>query len=233
MKSEKIVYLIWWLFFGIGMVLILIGAMIGFHVFDYSDKVETTATIVKIDYGNNSDSGTYTYVEYEVSGKTYVAPLNGQSTSWRVGKEIDIYYDKYDVYDIGQKSIDYIVLIVPGLGLIFALIGGIALWVIYAKKNKDNRLRRTGTRIMANYGESVLNTNYYVNGVSPYYIICHWNNPEDGKKYLFKSKNIWFDPEILIQENNITMLPVYINMKKKREYFVDVDFLTENIVDLT
>lgn len=39
-----------------------------------------------------------------------------------------------------------------------------------------------------------------VNGRNPYNIICEWNNPLNGEKYKFKSKNIWKNPERIIEE---------------------------------
>ena len=70
-----------------------------------------------------------------------------------------------------------------------------------------------------------------MNQKNPYYIICEWYNQADNKKYIFKSKNIWINPENTIQEKNIKQFPVYIgnNMKK---YVVDIDVLTKDIVDL-
>ena len=74
---------------------------------------------------------------------------------------------------------------------------------------------------------------YSVNGKFPYNIICEWNNSADNKKYIFKSKNIWINPENLMEEKNIKIFPVYINLNDKKQYFLDVDSLTEDIVDLS
>ena len=49
--------------------------------------------------------------------------------------------------------------------------------------------------------------------------------------YIFKSKNIWINPENIIKEKNIKQFPVYIDNNKKK-YTIDIEFLTKNIVDL-
>lgn len=47
-------------------------------------------------------------------------------------------------------------------------------------------------------------------------------------KYTFKSLNLWNNPESIIEEKNIKVLPVYINMNNKKQYYVDVDSLTDD-----
>lgn len=53
----------------------------------------------------------------------------------------------------------------------------------------------------------------------------------DSNKYIFKSKNIWINPENIIEEENIKQFPVYIDSNKKK-YIIDTESLTKNIVDL-
>ena len=69
---------------------------------------------------------------------------------------------------------------------------------------------------------------YRVNGRHPYRIICEWSNPLDNKKYIFKSKNIWINPEDIIIERDIQQFPVYINRDNMKKYVVDIDILENN-----
>ncbi len=55
----------------------------------------------------------------------------------------------------------------------------------------------------------------------------------DNKKYIFKSKNIWINPENIIEQRNIKQFPIYIDNSNKKKYVIDIDSLTENIVDLS
>lgn len=49
---------------------------------------------------------------------------------------------------------------------------------------------------------------------------------------MLKRKNIWVNPKNFIEEKNINTFPVYINLANKKQYFIDIDSLTENVIDL-
>ena len=229
-KTEKIVFL---LFLTIGLLFLIIGTVICIKTFNYSDKIETIGIISRmIPYTDNDDTNYNVYVRYRVDGEYYDSKLTGYSSSYKVGKKIKIYYHKDNVYKIGVKSLDILMLLFPGLGLIFVCVGGIPLIIKSNKKKAEKKLKEIGTRIDATYVETVTNSTYTVNGKSPYNIICEWDDPSDNKKYIFKSKNIWINPESIINEKNIKTFSVYIDMNNKRKYIVDIDELFNNIIDL-
>lgn len=234
MKENKLENLIWIIFAIVGVVFVIIGLVVFETIFNYENKVETIGTITKISsYRNtNHDRTSEVYVSYTVEGKKYESKLNSYSSSFYEGKEIDIYYDKDNPNKIGVKSLDLLFLIFPGIGLIFLIIGGTGILVKVKKRKLEKSLKENGELIYANYVETVLNTLYTVNGKHPYNVICEWNNPLDNKKYIFKSKNIWINPKSIIEERNIKQFPIYIDRNNKEKYVIDVDVLTENIVDL-
>ena len=225
MKGDKALKFLWGTFTTMGAIIVIIGLIVFFSVCNYKNKVDTVGIII--------NTGNGTTVSYSVEGEEHESSFSGYSSSFHVGDEIEIYYDKDDVNKIGSKSLDLLCLILPGIGSIFLLIGVIGLGVLSHKKKKEKNLRENGELVYATYSETILNVNVRVNGRYPYNIIVEWNNPEDGKKYLLKSKNIYFNPEMLIEERNIKTFPVYINPNNKKQYFVDVDILNEDVVDLT
>lgn len=225
MKGDKALKFLWGTFTTMGAIIVIIGLIVFFSVCNYKNKVDTVGVI--------TNTGNGTIVSYNVDGEEHESSFSGYSSSFHVGDEIEIYYDKDDVNKIGSKSLDLLYLILPGIGSIFLLIGVIGLGVLSHKKKKEKNLRENGELVYATYSETILNVNVRVNGRYPYNIIVEWNNPEDGKKYLLKSKNIYFNPEMLIEERNIKTFPVYINPNNKKQYFVDVDILNEDVVDLT
>lgn len=155
-------------------------------------------------------------------------------SSFYEGQEIEIYYNKNNPAQIGISNFDYFLyLIFSSMGLIFAGIGIIGLYLPINKRKKLKKLKENGEVIYATYTETILNRSYSVNGRYPYNIVCEWNNPIDNKKYIFKSDNIWNNPENIIEERKIETFPVYINREKIKEYVVDIEQITENIVDLT
>lgn len=234
MKSKNLINLIWTVFFSFGLIFTIIGIIICMITFNYENKVDTVGTITDISiYRGNRNTKHQTLVKYSVDDKEYESMLNSYSSSFYVGKEIDIYYDRDNPNKIGVKTLDYVFLIFPSIGSIFVIIGGTGLIVNVHNKRVEKYLKQNGNVIYARYVESILNTSYSVNGRHPYNIICEWNNIEDGKKYIFKSKNIWVNPENIIKEKNIENFLVYIDLKNKKKYLVDIESLTENIVDLT
>lgn len=235
MKENKIENLIWTIFASIGAIFVIIGLAVFGSIFNYENKVDTVGTITGISSyysGTNHNRNHEVYVSYTVDGKEYESRLNSYSSSFYEGKEIDIYYDKDNPNKIGVKSLDLLFLIFPGIGLIFFIIGGTGILVKINKRKSEKKLKENGELIYANYVETVLNTSYRVNGKCPYNIICERNNTLDSKKYIFKSKNIWINPENIIKEKDIKQFPVYIDNNNKKKYAIDVDILTENIVDL-
>ena len=50
-------------------------------------------------------------------------------------------------------------------------------------------------------------------------------DPIDQKKYIYKSVNLWTDPEDIIRQKNIKTFPVYIDRKNKKKYVVDIEIL--------
>ncbi len=235
MKENKLENFIWIIFASIGAIFVIVGLVLFGNIFNYENKVETVGTITEISshHGNTKHNRNHeVFVSYNVLETEYVSRLNSYSSSFYEGKEINIYYDKDNPNKIGVKSLDLLFLIFPGVGLLFLTIGGTGILVKIRKKNFEKRLRDNGKLINANYIETVLNTSYRVNGRCPYNIICEWNNSLDNKKYIFKSKNIWINPEKIIEEKNIKQFPVYIDENNIKKYIIDIDVLTDDIVDL-
>lgn len=235
MKVNKFENLIWIIFASIELIFLIIGLFVCKSLFNYENKIDTTGIITEISTykSTNNNIRHEVYVSYTVEDKEYESKLNSYSSSFYEGKEIDIYYDEENPEKIGVKSLDLIFLMFPGFGILFLVIGGTGILVKISKKNKEKKLRENGELIYANYVETAINHSYRVNGKFPYNIICEWNNPEDNKKYILKSKNLWIDPENLIEEKDIKTFPVYINLSNPKQYFIDVDSLIEDIVDLS
>lgn len=235
MKENKLENFIWIIFASIGAIFVIVGLVLFGNIFNYENKVETVGTIIEISshHGNTKHHRNHeVFVSYNVLETEYVSRLNSYSSSFYEGKEINIYYDKDNPNKIGVKSLDLLFLLFPGIGLLFLIIGVTGLLVKIKKQNFEKRLREKGKLISALYMETILNTSYRINGRCPYNIICEWNNPLDNKKYIFKSKNIWINPEKIIEEKNIKQFPVYIDDNNIKKYIVDVDVLTDDIVDL-
>lgn len=233
MSGNKVENLAWIIFTIVGTVFVAIGIILFGSVFDYTNKIETTGIITRISLsGSSENDSNKVYVSYVAEGNEYESTLSGYSSSFYEGKEIEIYYDKDNPNKIGMKSLDLLFLIFLGLGLISLIIGVTGISAKARGKKSERRLKENGELIYADYVETIINTSYSVNGRHPYKIICEWTNPVDSEEYTFKSKNIWSNPEDIVEERNIKQFPVYIDKNNKKKYFVDIDILTENGADL-
>ena len=224
------------MFIVFGLLLLVLGMYIMlFQNISKEDRVYTKAVIQRIDTHTDSDGDTHhdVFISYEVDGKIYQTELNSYNSGYYEGKEIEVYYNKNNPAKVETESSIIILLIFIVFGIVGLIVGFIGMIKSVKKSKKIKQLKIIGKQIYATYVSTNLNTSYSVNGRNPYNIICEWNNPVTNKKYLFKSENLWFNPEQYILENNITTFIVFINPNKIEEYVVDISSIKNNVVDLT
>jgi hypothetical protein len=97
--------------------------------------------------------------------------------------------------------------------------------IIYIKnlfiKLRINKLKKKGILIKANIQEVlVVNKN---RGKNPYKIRASYNNPKDGKVYIFISEEEVTDLKDLVSRKNIQSIDVYINPNNTQDYYVDLE----------
>ena len=228
--------IVWIIFACIGIAFVILGFVIGNAMkIPEEDQVETTAIITEINRRRDSDGDTTydVWVEYEVKGEKYERELSSYVSSYRVGKEIEVIYDRNDPGRVQTKNEEKIFTwIFSGIGGVFAVLGIGGLLAGVFGKNKREKLRQTGTMIYAKYDGVDVNTALQVNGQSPFNIVCSWLNPEDNKTYIFRSENLYYNPQSIIESMGITTFPVYIDMENKKNYTIDISMIEEKIVDL-
>ena len=233
-KIEKIVSSVFML---IGIILIIVGVVIFNYTENFKENgIETVAEITGIhrykqsanDYGKN----TQVYVKYKVDGREYDQKLKYYVSDMQIGQEVRIYYNPNNPSSIQSAEGRSIVTLIPfGLGIIFFLIGIIILVIKGNKKKLKTRLVENGRKVYADIDEVTINWGYSVNRKHPYNIICKWQE-SSGNIYLFKSENVWFEPDSIIEARNIKQLPVYIDEDDFKKYYVEIDSIVENVEDL-
>jgi len=110
--------------------------------------------------------------------------------------------------------------ILGGLGLIFLLVGSSMILSRFKNRRKRERLMLEGTKIITSFVEVSKNTGLTVNGKHPYQIITHYE--KNNELYVFKSQNIWFNPAMYLDREEIDVWVNPLNMKK---YYMDISFL--------
>ena len=115
----------------------------------------------------------------------------------------------------------------------FLAVGGIFFFVgicflIWEIKNKKmvKRLIENGNYIWAQITEVAPNYNVTVNGRNPFVVYCQFQDME-GTVHIFKSRDIFFDPQTLLKSEQVR---VYVDNDNFKKYYVDIDEILPNVV---
>ena len=112
-----------------------------------------------------------------------------------------------------------------GIGILFLIIGVIFLILMLQKKKEAQQLLDNGRYILAEICEIVPNYTVRVNGKNPYIIKCKYE-AINGTVHIFKSRNLFFNPESVLKGTRVKVYTDRINYKK---YYVDIDEVLPNI----
>jgi len=110
------------------------------------------------------------------------------------------------------------------LGALAFLTLGIAFTIkpFYDKKRID-KLKQSGVRMSTDFVDVKINRYLTVNGKSPYAIRSTAIDPSSGKKIIFKSDFLWYDPG----EQVPPKLTVMVDPGNIKNYYMDISFLDE------
>jgi hypothetical protein len=155
----------------------------------------------------------------------FVSDVGSRPASYRVNDSVQVFYDpenptKASINSFG--SLWVLPLIFSGLGTVFFSIGIVPFALTRRVRRRDEWLRTNGRHIQADFERVELNRNLRVNGESPYRIICQWLDPTTNKVHVFRSHNLWYDPEKYISAKT---LDVIVDPNNLRRYVVDTAFL--------
>jgi len=213
----------------VGAIFLIVGPIIFANEMSFKNKgIESIAIITDIETYHSTDDTYYkVYVQYIANDRTYNNTLDYWDSTMSVGKEVKIYYNPDNPNEIVANNSSYLLLLLPLIGGVSFILGTSMIIVNIKRKRRKSKLLENGDYINAEIEEVIYDTSYSVNRISPHVIVCKWENPADGNTYVFKSENIWYDPEPIIEEKNIITLPVYINRDNLKKYFVSLENIEE------
>ena len=212
----------------VGVIFIVVGIIALKSTSDFKKTaVETTAEVISVSKQTDSDGDTsYTvYVTYNVNGQIYDNHYS-TSTFIREGSTVKVYYDKNNPSKMRSTTSSIFGIVGTVVGTVFAAIGFGILFGKYKSKNKKKDLLENGQRIDADFQEVIINRAYSVNNRNPFKVICQGKDL-NGEICSFESENIWYNPEKIIEENNITTFPVYIDMNNPKRYYLSLEEIEE------
>lgn len=197
------------------------------------NSVVAKGVVVDVVSRSSSSSSGHTHVPVvrfkTDKGETITAhgSLGSDPPSYKKGEEVRVRYDPKDPHDF---SIDtffelwFLPIILLGMGSVFGMVGVPMLLASVFSARKMKWLRENGQVIMTEYQSVVLNQLERRGGQQPYQIVSQWLDSTTNKVYVFRSRNLYFNPEKYIQTQQI---PVRIDPQNPKKYWMDTSFLPE------
>ena len=178
--------------------------------------------------GNDRRTEHDVFVSFYVDGKKYESQINSYYAGMHVGNRIKVYYNPKDPddfisgSDVNGNAIPIIV------GIIFALVGIIAIVTMIKNFFTKNVMLHDGECIQAQIDAVQMNTSIRFNGRCPWNIYCSYFDTMTGEKHLFKSKNFYGEFTGAFEQAGITTVNVYIKLGNYKKYYVDY----QNAIDM-
>lgn len=141
---------------------------------------------------------------------------------------------------IGGIAFSFVVWVGFQIGNVFAVVFplafgiGAAIWYSFAvyffsiplkKKMMLNSLKQRGVRINTKFFNVELNPHVRINYEYPYVIQSVGVHPKTQEKIIFKSDNIWFNPERMVPDN----IQVIVDPENPKNYVMDTSFLSKEL----
>lgn len=171
-------------------------------------------------------------VEYVVAGERYAltGTVGNSDPVFDVGETVTVLVDSGDPR---EARIDHWT--ESGFGilfggfffLVFGGIGGFSLWHAWRSASGTDWARASGLPVEATLVGAERDGRVKMNGRSPYRIVAQWQNPRDGKTYLFHSTPMWADPSRAIAGRK--HIAVRLDPNNPKRYWMDTRFLLPQV----
>lgn len=171
-------------------------------------------------------------VEFEFGGARYAitGTVGNSDPIFQVGETVTVLVDPRDPR---EARIDHWT--ESGFGilfggfffLVFGGIGGFSLWGWRKAERGARWAQAAGLPVEAVLVGAERDRRVTMNGRSPYRIVAHWQNPRDGRTYVFHSAPMWADPSRALAGRK--HIAVRIDPKHPERYWMDTRFLIPQV----
>jgi len=194
------------------------------HIRD-NPSVEGTLTVEFYRAGNaRGEYRRRTLLTYSIDGQTYTVQAGYHLASHRTGQLVDLYYDpdnpKNAVIDEGSLFAETFPIVI---GAVFFLSGATMLIAEIRKKMTKKRMLAEGVQIRAEIVNIRPKLNLKINNRHPTEIVligrCFGEDREFISDYICKEES---HIRQLIEKRHITSLPVYVDSKNPKKYYVEL-----------
>ncbi len=231
MRQPKLIFATVMILFGI----IFIGA--GTYLFNdiqifVEKSLPATGTVIRFseEFDQDSDILFCPIVRFETKKGEIIefkSKTSSKPPSYSVGENVSVLYDPNNPYNAEINSfisLWFAPILFLGFGIIFSGIGSFIFIARMKSKKKANWLLMNGRKIISEVKSIEMDRSWIILGQSPYRIFSQWFDPFTNKVHVFKSEEIWFDPNEFIKNNTIN---VYVDPGNFRKYYMDISFLSK------
>jgi len=196
-----------------------------------ASALPATGEVIDFFESRSSESLTYRpvveFVTAQGQSVQFTSPSGSSPPAYSRGESVEVLYDP-DRPEIAQINSFFSLWGVPiifvSIGVILFVLGLAMIVRQRSQLRTRDTLLTTGTPIQTQFSSAEKNSSYKSNGRHPYRIYSQWTNPRTSKLHIFESKNIWYNPESHIRNDEIT---VYIDPENPGKYYMDLSFLPE------
>lgn len=233
---KKVLKILGGVFLSIGLILMAVSFLIYHSTASFRrEAASATGTVIDLTLersgGTDGASVYYPVVEFSTE-KGETIRFRGSSGSsppaFSKGQTVTVRFRSEDPYRARIESFPSMwlgTLITGFIGLPFAITGLIMLLIPIFKARQDAWLQANGRIISAEIDRVDLNRGVRVNGQHPYIMHAQWHDSVTGRIYVFRSRDIWYNPERYIRTKTVQ---VRIHPKNPKKYMMDTSFLPES-----
>lgn len=187
------------------------------------NAIKTDATVKKVQFVGESYMLDITYV---VDNKIYESSIVYEGDSVTMNDKISIKYNGNNPYDIITTNHNKEIIICTPISLILIIGSFIYLSIQKKKAKRLQKLKETGIVIYADIEGIFVNNNAKKKrGKLPYHIKAIYLNPQDQQQYTYISEDYYEDLLMLTSSKTITKVPIYINPKNTKDYYMDLVYI--------
>lgn len=187
----------------------------------------TSGTVIALDRRRGSEGGsTYApvveWTDREGTRHEFTSSTSSNPAAFDRGESVTVMYDpakpgQAKIDSFGQRFL--LPLIFVGMGSVFAIIGGVMVFLFLRRKKTIARLKSSGIRIEADFTSCDIDRSVKLNNRSPFRVYAQAKHPATGQLASFKSDPIWLN---LTKELEGQTVPVLLDPNAPKQHYVDL-----------
>jgi hypothetical protein len=212
-----------------GLVLLALALLTGIKTATFLQRaVRAPGEVVDLYQRPSRNGSTYApVVEFTHDGERsrFTTSYGSYPPQFNRGQRVEVLYDPGNVNDARIHTFAQLWGVTGFLTLIgtaFSAVGLGSSLLRWRHGRTAASLRTRGTALVAELKDVLVDTGTSVDGRHPYQILVEWREPKSGQAYLFRSDNLWYNPEKFLTTKTFT---VYVRPGDMTTYHVDLSAL--------